>query len=299
MIGDIGLAVARRFGVPLLVVSEDVFPEIAVELKRLENPMLVALLRGMVNLYVRRADRVVAIGETMRRRLETKGAASDRITVIENWVDTTRIVPQPRDNAWAREHALDDSFVVMHSGNIGHANDLVTLLRAATFLRDLPRLRIVVIGFGALQTVVHELADRLEVDIQFLPFQPREVLSESLSSADIHYVGLAQGLSGFVVPSRAYGVMAAGRPMLVSADEDSETVRIVRENGCGVVVPPGRPELVAGVIRDAYEGRISLDEMGMRARAYAEREADRSVALSRYRDVLAELVSPSRRVTSP
>ena len=76
MIGDIGLAVARRFGVPLLVVSEDVFPEIAVELKRLENPMLVALLRGMVNLYIRRAGRVVAIGETMQRRLETKGGCA-------------------------------------------------------------------------------------------------------------------------------------------------------------------------------------------------------------------------------
>ena len=74
MIGDIGLAVARRFGVPLVVVSEDVFPEIAVELKRLENPLLIGLLRFMVETYLRRADRIVAIGETMRGRLEEKGA---------------------------------------------------------------------------------------------------------------------------------------------------------------------------------------------------------------------------------
>ena len=119
------------------------------------------------------------------------------------------------------------------------------------------------------------------------------MLSESLSSADLHYLGLAKGLSGFVVPSRAYGVLAAGRPLLVSADSDCETVRIVERSGCGIVVPPGRPELVAGAIRDAYEGSIDLEEMGRKGRAYVEREADRDVALARYREVLAELVPSS------
>ena len=293
MIGAIGLAVARRFRVPLLVVSEDIFPEIAVELKRLENPVLIRILRELVNLYLRRADKVVAIGETMRLRLQEKGASADRIAVIENWVDTQRIVPRSRDTAWARDHDLAGKFVVMHSGNIGHVNDLVSLVRAGTFLRDIPDLRLVVIGFGALQNVIRDVADRLEVDIVFLPYQPRQVLSESLSSADLHYVGIARGLSGFVVPSRAYGIMAAARPMLVSADEDSETVRIARNHACGIVVPPAHPELVAGAIRDAYEGHYDLDEMGRRGRAYVEREADREVALGRYRDVLGELVASS------
>ena len=141
----------------------------------------------------------------------------------------------------------------MHSGNIGHAQDLDTLVRAKTFLRDLERLRIMVIGFGARHGELIRLAQRLEVTatVRFLGYQPRERLSLSLSSGDLHYVGLARGLSGFVVPSRLYGVLAVGRPVLVSADADSETVRIVEDVGCGLVVPPGRPELVAGVIRNA------------------------------------------------
>ena len=294
MIGDIGLVVARRFGVPLLVVSEDVFPEIAVELKRLENPLLVGLLRLMVDTYLRRADRVVAIGETMRGRLEEKGARPDRVRVIENWVDTNRITPQPRLNRWSRENGLDTGFVVMHSGNVGHAQDVETLVRAGTFLRDLEDVRIVVIGGGARQADAVALAERLEVaSVRFLAYQPREVLSDSLSSAHLHYLGLAKGLSGFVVPSRAYGVLSAARPLLVSADSDCETVRIVERSGCGIVVAPGRPELVAGAIRDAYEGRFDLDEMGRRGRTYVELEADRDVAIARYREVLAELVPSS------
>jgi colanic acid biosynthesis glycosyl transferase WcaI len=290
MIGDIGLAIARRFGVPLCVVSEDVFPEIAVELKRLENPLLIGMLRLLVQAYLRRADRIVAIGETMRMRLEAKGAPATRIRVIENWGDASRITPRPRVNSWSLEQGLDKGFVVMHSGNVGHAQDVATLIRAASFLRDLPDLRVVVIGHGAMHAEAIALARRLETDVVFLSYQPREVLPESLSTANLHYLGLTKDLSGFVVPSRAYGVLSAARPLLVSADEACETVRIVRKADCGLVVAPGRPELVAATIRDAYEGRFDLEGMGARGRAYVEAEANRDVAIGRYREMLAELI---------
>ena len=295
IVGDVGLIVARRFGVPLVVISQDVFPEIAERVKRLEQPLVLGALRGLVALYLRRADRVVAIGDTMKQRLEQKGAPADRVAVIPNWVDTTELTPGPRSNTWSAEHELDDRFVVMHSGNIGHAQDLDTLVRAATFLRDLESLRIVVIGFGARHGEVTRLAQRLEVTstVQFLPYQPREVLPLSLASGDLHYVGLARGLAGYVVPSRVYGILAAGRPVLVSADRESETVRLVEEARCGVVVPPGRPELVAGVIRDAVEGQLSLDGMGERGRAWVEREADQEVAFDRYRRLIGELATPN------
>ena len=297
IVGDIGLLVSRRFGAPLLVISQDVFPEIAERLKRLESRALVGALRALVGLYLKRADRVVAIGETMKERLVEKGTPTERIAVIPNWVDTVEITPQPRDNAWAREHGLVDAFVVMHSGNIGHAQDLDSLVRAATFLRDLERLRIVIAGFGARHGELTALARRLEVTgaIRFLPYQPRNVLAASLSTADLHYVGLARGLAGFVVPSRMYGILAAGRPVLVAADPESETLRIARETGCGIVVPPGRPELVADAIRDAAAGVYPLAEMGARGREYVEREADREIAFERYRLVVAEAVGSRAR----
>jgi glycosyltransferase involved in cell wall biosynthesis len=219
------------------------------------------------------------------------------VTVIPNWVDTSELEPQPRHNVWSAEQGVDDAFVVMHSGNVGHAQDLDTLVRAATFLRDLDRLRILVVGFGARYGELTDLAERLEVTdtIRFLGYQPRERLSLSLSSADLHYVGLARGLAGYVVPSRLYGILAVGRPVLVSADADSETVRLVQDVGCGVVLPPGRPELVAGVIRDIVEGRLSLEGMGERGREWVEREADREVAFGRYRRLVADVVSSSSR----
>jgi glycosyltransferase involved in cell wall biosynthesis len=292
IVADIALLLARRYRVPLVVISQDVFPEIAVQLNRLENPVAKRLLRGLVSLYLRRADRIVAIGDTMRRRLEEKGARPDRVRVIPNWVDTSRLVPTEKANEWARKIGLDEKFVVMHSGNVGHAQDLDSLVRAATFLRDLDDLSIFIIGTGARHAELVALAELLEVDqVTFLYYQSRGVLPQSLSAADVHVVGLAPGLAGYVVPSRLYGILAVARPVIAAAEAESETAQVVERIGCGIVVPPGRPELLARAIRDAHDGKYDLAEMGRRGREWVEREADRSVAVRRYRDLLGELAA--------
>jgi len=284
--------VARRFRVPYLVIVQDVFPEIAVELGRLTNPVVVRALDLVVSFGVTRAESVSAIGETMKRRLVEKGIASNKITVIPNWVDSVQLMPAPKDNDWSRAHDLHDKFVVMHSGNVGYAQDLEQLIRAATFVRDLEQLRFVIIGGGAKKGELIDLADRLDADnVIFLPYQEPAELRFSLSAADVHFVGLARGLSGFVVPSRLNGVMSVARPVIVGADPESEIVSVVERSGSGVPIPPGRPELLAAAIRDAYEGRVDLGAMGRRGRNYVEHELDRSVSMRSYSDLVARLTA--------
>jgi glycosyltransferase involved in cell wall biosynthesis len=290
VIGDVALAVARRHGAPLVVVSQDVFPEIAIALHRIENGLLARLLRVLVAVYLRRADRVVAIGDLMRQRLIGKGARPERVSVIANWTDVSAIAPQPKHNPWAVGHGFADRFVVMHSGNVGHAQDIDSLIRASTLLRDLENLRVLIVGTGARRAELGLLQETLEADhVVFYEFAPRELLGQTLGAADIHVVGLARGLAGYAVPSRLYGILAAGRPVIAAAEEGSETARLVREVGCGLVVPPGDPLALATTIRACHDGRHDLAEMGRRARRYAEEHADRSVAVARYRQLLDEV----------
>ena len=291
MVGSIGLAVAKRFGTPLVVVCQDVFPETAVKLGRLTNPFAVGTLRRIVGSYLRRADCVVSIGETMSERLVAKGAPRDRIEVIPNWVDADEIRPQPRHNDWARANGLVDRFVVMHSGNVGHAQELETLIRASTLLEDLERLEVVIVGFGARHAAAVALTEELRAaKVRFFAYQPRELLSQSLSAADVHYLGLARGLAGFVVPSRLNGIMAAGRPVIVAADPESEAVGVVRAAGCGVVVEPGDPRALATEIRRAYAGEVDLDGLGAAGRAWIVQHRGRREAIERYRELLERLV---------
>lgn len=287
MVGAVGVVLARRFRVPLVVVCQDVFPETAVKLRRLENPLAVGVLRRIVRTYIGRADRVVSIGETMSKRLVAKGAPPERVVVIPNWVDADEITPQPRMNGWARENGLVGRFVVMHSGNIGHAQDLETLVRAAALVQDIEEIEVVIIGFGARHTATRELALELRVsNVRFLPYQPRSLLSESLSAADVHYLGLARGLAGYVVPSRINGILSAGRPVIVSADPESEPAQLVADVGCGIAVAPGDPQAVAAAIRQVHAGELDLEACGTAGRAWIERHRRRDTAVESYRSLL-------------
>jgi glycosyltransferase involved in cell wall biosynthesis len=291
MVGSVGLAVAKRFRAPLVVVCQDVFPETAVKLGRLTNPFAVGTLRRVVRSYLRRADCIVSIGETMSERLVAKGAPRERVEVIPNWVDAAEIRPQPRANEWARENGLGDRFVVMHSGNVGHAQGLETLIRASTLLDDLERLEVVIVGFGARHAAAVALTEALgATKVRFLAYQPRELLSQSLSAADVHYLGLAHGLAGYVVPSRLNGIMAAGRPVVVAADEESESVAVVRAAGCGLVVAPGDAGALAAAIRRAYSGDVDLERLGAAGRAWIVQHRGRQEAIERYRELLVGLV---------
>jgi colanic acid biosynthesis glycosyl transferase WcaI len=289
-IGAAGELVARRFRVPLLVISQDVFPEIAVKLGRLRNPLVVGVLRVVIASYLRHATRVVVIGDTMKQRIVDKGVDPRRVAVISNWGDASRVTPQPRDNEWAREQQLSDKFVVMHFGNVGHAQDLDTLIRATTLLRNMEDLCVPIVGVGARLQELMELAELLEADkVRFLPWQEYENRALPISSAHIHVVGLARGLAGYIVPSRMWGVLAAGRPVIAAAEDESETAAVVRATGCGLVVPPGDPLRLADAIRACHDGVHDLDDMGRRARAYAEAETDRTIAVARYKRVLEEI----------
>lgn len=277
-VGDAARLVAARFGVPLVVVVQDLYPESAEETGQLTSPAVLRGLRRAVDFYLRSADRVVAISETMRVRLEGRGVEPERISVIPGWVDTDEIHPV--------ESAKDGSFVVMHSGNIGHAQELDTLVAAA---RELPDIRFEIVGNGARRDELERLAEGLP-NVSFRPYRPRSELSESLSSASLHFVGLAGGLAGYVVPSRLYGVLAAGRPVLVAADETSEAAQLVREAGAGIVVPPGVPDAVAGAIRAARDGDYDLDEMGRRGRDYVALRHGRAAGIAAYRNVLEQVL---------
>ncbi|HEY5057530.1 MAG TPA: glycosyltransferase family 4 protein [Gaiellaceae bacterium] len=289
-IGAVAELIARRFRAPLLVISQDVFPEIAVRLGRLTNPVVTGVLGMVVSSYLRFADRVVVIGDTMKERIVAKGVDPARVRVISNWADAETVRPQSHDNPWAREHGLVGKFVVMHFGNVGHAQDLDTLVRASTLLRDLDDLVVAIIGVGARLQELTTLAEVVEADkVRFLPWQDYELRAEPISAAHVHVVGLARGLAGYIVPSRLWGVLAAGRPVIAAAEEESETAKVVHETGCGIVVRPGDPLQLAEAIRACHDGVYDLEEMGRRARAYAESETDRSIAVARYRAVLEEV----------
>ncbi|MGC4080842.1 MAG: glycosyltransferase family 4 protein, partial [Vicinamibacterales bacterium] len=166
---------------------QDVFPEVVRLLEGFQNRSLEALLGSISRLTVRRADAIVALGDTMKRRLVIgKDADPAKIRVIHNWSDAEAIVPGPKDNPFSREHGLVDKFVVMHSGNVGLSQDVDALLDVADQLRDIRDVVVAIVGEGSRKQHLQVEAARRGLDnVRFLPYQPKASLTHSFAAADI------------------------------------------------------------------------------------------------------------------
>jgi glycosyltransferase involved in cell wall biosynthesis len=287
----IGLAAylaSRRFRVPFIMAYKDIYPEAARLLEDFRSPFVERVLEAVNRFLIGRADRVLVLGETMRRRLiEGKGAPADRTLVIEDWADCSAIVPGPRSNAFSQAHGLTDKFVVMHSGNVGLSQGLEVLIEAADRLRHVPEIEIVVVGEGVRKQPLQALAASRDLrNVRFLPYQPKERLTESFASADVFVVSLLPGLAGYIVPSKLYGILASGRPYVAAVEEECEVSAITRRFNCGLLSRPLEPRDLAENILKLFHDRSLAELLGANARR-AALEFDRPVKVAAYYRVFA------------
>ena len=295
ILGLAALWTARRTGARFVFLCEDIFPEVAVLVEDFQNGAVNASLDRINRYLLRHADAVIALGDRMRRRLvEEKGANPDRVHVIHNWADCQAIVAGPKDSPFAREHGLADRFVVMHSGNVGLSQNLEVLVEAADRLRSKERLTIAIVGDGSKRIVLERMAaDRGLENVRFFPYQPKALLHDSFSAADVFVVSLKSGLEGFIVPSKVYGILAAGRPYIAATEQSAEPAIIARECGCGLVAAPGDPDALASAILAMYDNPAATREMGARGRQVAW-QFDRKVAVQAYHDLFARVAATAR-----
>jgi glycosyltransferase involved in cell wall biosynthesis len=295
IIGLSALWTARRAGARFVFLCEDIFPEVAALLDDFHNPAVNRALDRINRYLLGQADAIVALGDRMRARLvDEKGADPSRVHVIHNWSDCEAIVPGNKDNPFARAHGLADRFVVMHSGNVGLSQNLDALVAAADRLRGKDRLVVLIVGDGSRrESLQRDVERRGLTNVRFLPYQPKAQLHDSFASADAFLVALKPGIEGYIVPSKLYGILAAGRPYIAAVDASCEAAAIAREHHCGVLAAPDDPDGLAAAIAALYDDPAAVTAMGRNARR-AALQFDRRVAVKAYFDLFARLADMSR-----
>jgi colanic acid biosynthesis glycosyl transferase WcaI len=284
---------AGRRGVRLVNWLQDLYPEAAVELgvPLLSGPLGHVLIH-LRDVALKAAAANVVISQRMAESVRARGIASDRVHVIENWCDDEQIRPVAAvDNPLRREWALEDKFVVGYSGNLGRAHEFDTILAAAERLAQDSRVVFLLIGGGH---KFDELARRVKERgfgrlFRFIPYQDRELLKYSLGVPDVHWISLKPELEGMVLPSKFYGIAAAGRPVIAITAKDGEFARLVRRHDCGFVIEPGHADALAATLTRLSRNPECLGAMGLRAREMLEAHFARAQAFERWRSLLADI----------
>ena len=294
LIGLLALLACRLKGMKMVALVQDIYPDVGVALGTFREGSLATRLLDRLNRTVlSRADRVIVLGDCMRERVAAKigRERAERIDVIHNWADGEKVRPLADGvrNPFAEEHGLRGRFVVQFSGNLGRVNDFDTPLEAARLLRGRAEIVFLFVGDGAKAGEIREFVRRHELgNVLLLPYQPRETLLYSLAAGDAHLVTLAEGLAGLSVPSKTYGILAAGRPVLFVGDPRSDVARLVAEHGCGEVVPTGDAGRLARVVSAWADDTASAAALGRAARALFLRRFDRPHAVEAYAESLSK-----------
>ncbi len=267
----------------------DLFPEVAIQLGvGALSGWSGRALRRLRNWSLKSARTNVVLGARMASVLESEGIERDRIRIVHNWCDGQAIRPLARSQNPLRESlGLGDAFVVMYSGNLGRAHDLNVIIQAARLLKERPSVVFLVVGDGVQRPWFEAEVERRGLrNIRLEGYQPRERLGESLSIGDVHLVSLRAELEGLIVPSKFYGVAAAGRPTVFIGSQEGEIARILKEENCGVCVAPDDGEALAEQIAALESDPDARKAMGRAARQVFEKQFDQPIALAAWREVL-------------
>ncbi|MDF2116063.1 glycosyltransferase family 4 protein [Roseiarcaceae bacterium H3SJ34-1] len=280
----------RGKGAVLINWLQDVYPEVAAHLgvPFVKGPVSNILARFR-DRSLERAYKNVVLGVRMADVVRQRGVHSNKIAIIHNWTDDQEILPVPHSsNRLRNEWGLENKFVVGYSGNLGRAHEFDTLLEAARQLHDREDIVFLFIGsghhFARLKALVDEF--RIAKQFQFRPYQARKDLKNSLGVADVHWLSLRPELEGLIVPSKFYGIAAAGRPTIAVTVADGEIGRLVEEHECGVQVNPGDGAALAQTIKRLADDPSKVDEMGRRARSLIDTTYSRKRAVDQWDELL-------------
>ncbi|MGD0305702.1 MAG: glycosyltransferase family 4 protein [Candidatus Acidiferrales bacterium] len=290
--GLAGALVATLAGKPFVYNIRDMYPDMAVGGDIVQRGKFVQTWESMHRWALRKAARVIVLGDDMRDRIMGKGIAPDRVVIVRDGATFPASLPSTSDSI-VQEIRCGFPFVALHAGNLGFYGAWDTLLKAAEILRN-ENSGLVFIGDGANRERLASAATQAGAsNVKFLPFRPFEQVQHVMMAGDVHVVTIRRGLEGVVVPSKLYGILAAGRPVLVVANAKSDAARIVVDSGCGLTADPDDPQGVANAIRELRSDPQRLSEMGTRARAAAGKYA-RVNELQRFSAILEEAVEASK-----
>lgn len=281
---------------------QDFNPEQTMAVKYAKNRFVLELMMRVDKYSCRKADKVIVVGRDMIDTLKARFSGSEKeqkklpeYGYINNWIDEQEITPLSKEHgqvaAFRRQYGIEDKFVIMYSGNIGLYYDLLNLIKVIARFKERKEVAFLFAGDGSvLEQLKAYVAEQKLDNVHFAPYQEKDKLIYSLNAGDVHFVVNAKGIKGVSVPSKLYGVMSAGKPVLGILEKGSEARLIIDESHCGISVDPGEYTEIEKLIEYFIQTRGSIEQkqMGNAGREYLTKYLTKNVSIEKYRRAILE-----------
>jgi glycosyltransferase involved in cell wall biosynthesis len=285
--GIVGALVAWLKRKPYVYNIRDLYPDMAVGGSIVTAGVLTRFWERLHRWALRRATRVIVLGEDMRTRIIAKGVDPTRVVVVRDGAEILLphiALPAP-DPDVVRALRGNFSFVLLHAGNLGFYGAWKTLVMAARKLAS-EGVGLMFVGDGAQRAEI-EAAATGAGNIRFLDLFPASKIPSVLAAADAHVITVKRGLEGVVVPSKMYGILAAGKPIVALAAKETDVVSLGVQRGFAVAADPDKPEELVAAVRELIFDRNKLRSLGEAARAAAP-DYDRVNELRKFIQIIEE-----------
>ena len=273
----------------------DVYPDVGVDLGIFRHRLIVQIVKGLEDFCLNNANAVQVLDDAFIPKLIKRLTSKSIIDVIPPWVDTDFIQPGTRDNPFAQENDFVGKFVVLYAGNLGLSQGLEQVNLAAQQLDGEIQIQFVYVGEGTNRETLIEQSQKLGLrNVHFLPYQPRRRLPEVLSTANLAIVSQINGLGDLSIPSKAFSILASGRPILAVAGTGSALEKLITRAQAGRCVPPGDPAILAQAVLELSRDPITTDQMGENGRIYATLHHSRMAAAHRFDELIKNVAIRKR-----
>lgn len=274
---------------------QDFNPEQTMAVGYSKNKLIINLAMFLDKWNCKKSDKVIVVGrdmqETLNERFKNKKVPNN--VFINNWIDEKEVYPivshEEIDN-FKFKYELNDKFIIMYSGNIGLYYDLENIIKVIGKFKDRDDIIFAFVGDGSVKEKIEKYSIQNNLNnVKFIPYQPKEKLKYSLNSADVHWVVNAKGIKGVSVPSKLYGVMAVGKPVLGVLDSGSEARLILEESNCGVCSEPSDYKMIENNINYIINNKEKIKSLGMNGREYLENYLSKNKSIDKYKKNILEL----------
>jgi glycosyltransferase involved in cell wall biosynthesis len=280
---------ARLKRVPFLFEVRDLWPQFAIAVGVLRNPMLIKMSLWLENFLYRHADRVIVNSPGYVNYVKARGARA--VELIPNGADPAMFDGSDSGESFRRQHHLEGSFVVLYAGAHGMSNDLGVVLDAAKSLESKPGIKVVFLGDGKEKPNLQAQAERMQLEnVLFLPPVPKSEMPAALAGVDA-CVAILKPLEAYktTYPNKVFDYMAAARPVILAID--GVIREVVESAGCGIFVPPGDSSSLAKAVEVLANDRAGSQAMGLAGRSYLEQKFDRAAIAGKLLKLMTEMAN--------